>query len=265
MTHVSLPGFKPPRFQSLRTIIALILREMSTTYGRSPGGYLWVILEPVASIALLSVAFSLMLRAPSLGTSFLLFYATGYLPFSLYNHMTGKLAHALKFSKSLLAYPRVTWVDAILARFILTLLTEITVFCIVISTILTFTDTRAVLSIEPILSAVGMAAVVGAGVGLMNCLLVGLYPVWGRIWAIVTRPMFIASGIFFTYEDMPKTVQDILWWNPVLHVVGEMRRGFYPTYEASYVSLAYSYGVGGVLVLLGLILLRRHHKRVLEN
>ena len=27
---------------------------MGTTYGRSPGGYLWAILEPVAGIALLS-------------------------------------------------------------------------------------------------------------------------------------------------------------------------------------------------------------------
>lgn len=265
MTHTPLPGFTPPRFQSLRTILALMLREMSTTYGRSPGGYLWVVLEPVAAIALLSLAFSLMLRAPSLGTSFLLFYATGFLPFGLYGSVSGKLSNALKFSRSLLAYPRVTWIDALLARFTLTLLTEVTVFCIVISGVLIFDDTRAVISIGPILTAIGMAAAVGGGVGLMNCLLGGLYPVWARIWSILSRPMFIASGIFFLYEDMPKVAQDILWWNPVLHAVGEMRRGFYPTYEASYVSLTYGYGVGGVLALLGLILLRRHHKRILEN
>ena len=39
-------------FASLRCVIALMLREMATTYGRSPGGYLWVMLEPIAGIAL---------------------------------------------------------------------------------------------------------------------------------------------------------------------------------------------------------------------
>ncbi|MEL6475009.1 MAG: sugar ABC transporter permease, partial [Pseudomonadota bacterium] len=32
------------RFASLRSIIALMLREMATSYGRSPGGYLWAVL-----------------------------------------------------------------------------------------------------------------------------------------------------------------------------------------------------------------------------
>ena len=41
------PQLRPPRVQTFRTISALIMREMQTTYGRSPGGYLWAVLEPV--------------------------------------------------------------------------------------------------------------------------------------------------------------------------------------------------------------------------
>ena len=33
----------PRRFATARTIMALILREMSTRYGRTPGGYLWTV------------------------------------------------------------------------------------------------------------------------------------------------------------------------------------------------------------------------------
>lgn len=100
---------------------------------------------------------------------------------------------------------------------------------------------------------------------MMNCLLNGVVQIWSSIWSIVTAPLFFASGVFFLYEDMPEFAQDILWWNPILHAVGEMRRGFYPTYEASYVSLSYGYGLSAMLILLGLIFLRRHHKLVLEN
>ncbi|WP_311200115.1 hypothetical protein [Phaeobacter inhibens] len=55
---------------TLRTVAALVLREMSTRYGRTPGGYLWGILEPLAAILFLSLGFSLVIRTPSLGTSF---------------------------------------------------------------------------------------------------------------------------------------------------------------------------------------------------
>jgi hypothetical protein len=58
------PNRRPRFLASFRTITALILREMATTYGRSPGGYLWAVLEPVAGVALLSLVFSLALRNP---------------------------------------------------------------------------------------------------------------------------------------------------------------------------------------------------------
>ena len=51
-------------FASMRTISALVLREMSTRYGRTPGGYIWSLLEPIAAILFLSLGFSLVIRTP---------------------------------------------------------------------------------------------------------------------------------------------------------------------------------------------------------
>ena len=93
------------RFGSARAVMALILREMATTYGRSPGGYLWAIIEPVFGIAILSLVFSALVRAPALGISFPMFYATGMLPFLLYSSVQGKVAGGLTYSRALLAYP----------------------------------------------------------------------------------------------------------------------------------------------------------------
>ena len=259
-----LPTLPVRRFQSLRTIAALILREMGSTYGRSPGGYAWALLEPIGAILLLSVGFSLLIRTPSLGTSFLLFYATGYLPFSMFQTVSQKVATALRYSRALLAYPRVTWADAIIARFTLTVLTECVVFAVLVAGILALADTRAVIEPGAILIGLAMAALLGLAAGLMNALLFGLYPVWQQIWSILTRPLFLASGVFFLYDDMPKQVRDLLWWNPLLHATGEVRRGVYPTYAAPYVSAPYVFGIALGFVALGLLLLRRYHKRVLE-
>lgn len=251
--------------RSGRTVSALILREMGSTYGRSPGGYLWALLEPIGALLLLSLAFSLMIRAPSLGTSFILFYATGFLPFQVYMKIEGTLNGALNYSKSLLAYPRVTWLDAILARFILNFLTNVLVFFLVVTGILMVIDSRTIIDVVPIATGLALMAALGLGVGLVNAVLKGLFPVWKNVWSILTRPLFIASGIFFLYEDLPPLAQDILWWNPLFHGTGLVRTGFFPTYDAAYVSLPYCFGVALVLIALGLMLMRAHYKKVLEN
>lgn len=258
------PGDLPP-FTATRSILGLMLREMGSTYGDSPGGYIWAVLQPLGMIAVLTLGFSLLVRAPSLGTSFILFYATGFLTYDMYNQLMTKVGGALKYSKAMLAYPRVTWLDAILARIILNMLTLMTVTCIVLSGILMLIDTRTVLAIQPILTGLILCVLLGAGTGMMNCLLMGLFPVWTVIWRILSRPMFIASGTLFIYEDMPPLVQDILWWNPILHGTGLVRTGFYPTYYASYISLEYSFGVALTLFAAGLLFLRAYHEKVLSS
>jgi len=251
--------------RTARTVFALIMREMTTTYGQSPGGYIWAVLQPLGGIILLSLAFSLFARAPSLGTSFVLFYATGYMPFEIYTQLSNRIGMALQYSKPLLAYPGVTWLDAVLARFILNTLVGMTVFAILIVGIMIVVNTRTHIDILPILTGVALVALIGLGVGMMNCLLIGYFPVWERIWSIVNRPLFLASGIFFLYDDVPPIGQDIVWWNPLIHAIGHVRTGFYPSCQPTYISLPYAFAVALVLVLLALIFLRNGYKAVLER
>lgn len=255
---------QPPSLRAARTVGALMLREMSARYGNSPGGYLWSVLQPLGMVLVLSVGFSLLLRSPSLGTSFLMFYATGYLPFIFYAEITSKTSVSLQYSRTLLAYPGVVWIDSILARFILNFVTSAVVFCIVISGIMIMTETRTILSLEPIFVGLAICTLVGLGVGLMNAVLFGLVPIWERIWPILSRPMFIASGVLFLYEDLPEGAQNFLWWNPLLHGTGLVRMGFYPTYHAEYVSVIYCFLVSLSAIALGLIFLRSKHKKILE-
>lgn len=249
----------------MRTIIALILREMGATYGQSPGGYVWAVVQPIGIIVILSIGFSLLVRSPSLGTSFLLFYATGFLPFDMYSILSQKIASALRYSRPLLAYPRVTWLDAILGRFVLNALTLLTVSCIVLIAIIVFVDSRTVLDVKYIALGFTLAATLGLAVGIINCLLMGLFPVWTIIWNVLSRPMFIASGVLFLYEDLPSGAQAILWWNPVMHATGLMRKGFYSTYNGSYISLQYSFGIALLLIAVGLLFMRSNHQRVLQE
>jgi capsular polysaccharide transport system permease protein len=254
------------RFATPRVVTALILREMASTHGRKPGGYFWAVMEPVAGIALLSWIFtSIGFRSPSLGTNFAIFYATGLLPFYVFTGVSQKLTQALVYSRSLLAYPRVTVVDVLLARFLLALLTQLLVACVVLTGLRLMVDTGTQLLLGHIVLGFAMAAALAAGVGVANCFLITRFPLWSTAWSVMTRPLVLVSGVILTLEKIPTEYWHWFLWNPIVHVVAEVRTGFYHGYEPTYISPLYVFGVSLALAVVGFLFLWRYHRDVLED
>ena len=253
------------RFAAGRVVTALVLREMATRYGRSPGGYVWAVLEPVGFIAILSVAFGLVMHTPPLGRSFLLFYATGFLPFHLYQSLHGTISASIRFSRPLLMFPAVTWLDAVIARFVLNLLTGLVVIALVLGGVLVVERVAVLPDLPALVVALGLTAFVGLGVGTLNCLLFGLFPLWETIWGIAMRPLILISGVFFLVEDLPRAVQAVLWFNPLVHLIALMRGAVYPTYASQYAAPLYPALIGAVALGLGLLFLRGWHKDIIAR
>ncbi|RKF13477.1 sugar ABC transporter permease [Roseovarius spongiae] len=248
-----------------RAILALMLREMATTYGRSPGGYLWAVIEPAAGVALLTVVFSIGFRAPPLGVSFPLFYATGVLPFLMFTDVANKIGQTVQFSQALLRYPRVTFLDAILARLFLNGGVQMMAGVIVLAFIVLGLGARASVDFAALGAAALLALGLAAGIGTLNAFLSLAWPLWTTIWAIATRPLFIVSCIFFLYRSVPQPWDGLLWFNPLVHVTGLMRQGVYPFYRPDYVSPLYVAGVAAACFISGLFLLWRHHRDILHR
>lgn len=247
-----------------RATLALILREMSTRYGRHAGGYLWAVAEPLGAILILAIGFSLILPAPPLGVSFLLFYASGFVPFALFQSVQVTVARALIFSRPLLNYPALRWIDAVIARFVLNALTGFLVAGLVLGVVLAIGPVQVVPNFGAILLALGLAAILGLGMGVLNTALMGLFPVWEHIWSILTRPLFLASGILFLPSDLQPALRDLLWFNPLIHQVDLMRAGLYAFY-APEVSILFVLGCALVPLALGLALLQLYHDVILSR
>jgi capsular polysaccharide transport system permease protein len=254
-----------PRFQRLRVIFALMVREMGGTYGRSAGGYLWAIAQPLGGVILLAVAFSLALRTPPLGTSFMLFYATGIVPFTMYNSMATAASGVVRSNRGLLNYPVVSALDAIFATFALNLMTQAVIGIILFAGIVPILDLHIVLEPWPAMLALLLAALLGLGIGTLNCVLFGFFPTWKNVWGVLTRPLFILSGVLFTFEEAPTAFQKVLWFNPLVHVIGLSRTGFYGEYAPQFISLPYVLVVSLASFVIGAHLLRRHESFLIEQ
>lgn len=199
-----------------------------------------------------------------MGISFPVFYATGMLPFLMFIDVHGKLAQALNYSKQLLAYPSVTFVDALAARFLLNLLTQIMVGYIIFTVLLVSFEHRTTVSLSEVIIAYAYTALLALGFGTFNCYLFIRFPIWQQAWSIINRPLFILSGIFILFDSIPQPYQDWLWWNPLIHVIGMMRAAFYPTYDAEYADPAYIALLSLTMLAAGMLLLRKNYRDLLQ-
>lgn len=259
------PHRGPVPFQRLRVLFAMIVRETGTKFGRSYGGYFWAIAEPLGGIVMLTLGFSIALREPPMGNNFALFYATGVIPFMLFSNVSRSVAAAIQTNRGLLRYPVVTPLDTVFSKFILDVLTMFMVAVLLFSGVILFYGLVVDFDAGAAALAFTLAALLGLGLGTLNCVLFGFFPTWKNVWGVLTRPLFLMSGMFYTFQSLPVVVQDVLWWNPLIHVVGLMRAAFYSGYEAEYASPLYVLGISGVLFVIGAYLLRRHASVLIEE
>lgn len=248
---------KNRRFKTLRVLFALVLRELSTSDSRASLGFLWLIIEPVAAMALLTLIMSLLARTPPLGTNFPLFYVTGLLPFQMYSQLSAKSSSAVRFSKPLLGFPAVTAVDAILARCIVSITINVMLFAAMIVIIIIGYDLNVIIDYARLAESLALSAILGMGIGVINVVPFLASPTYGNIWNILNRPMMLLSGVIFLHDEMSPWAQDMLWWNPVVHIVGMMRQAFYPSYSGTYVSATYVILVSFGTFAFGLLLMKR--------
>jgi capsular polysaccharide transport system permease protein len=264
MTPREAAGGAPVPFQRLRVLFALVVREMTTKFGRSWGGYVWAIAEPLGGVLMLTFVFSFAFRRPPLGSNFPLFYATGIVPFYLFTGVSGSVSQALTSNRGLLTYPVVRPLDAVLSKFVTEFLTLFVVGLLLYTGIFIHYRLPVTLDLAAIFNGFLLMGLLGLGIGTLNCVLFRFWPTWRHIWSVLTKPLFIISGMFFTFESLPAAGQAVLWYNPLVHAIGMIRSGFYTGYEAAYVTPLYPLGIAGTSFVLGAYLLRRHRSRLLE-
>lgn len=263
----STPGHRAgkPSFQWLRVVFALVVRDMGTRFGKSSGGYFWAIAEPLGGIVMLSLVFGMALRKPPMGESFMMFYASGVITFSMFRTVSGGVSSAISSNKGLLTYPVVTVFDAVLAKFLLNFLTVCVLAAVLFASIILSLNVPVTLDFGAILLSLFLAALLGLGVGAVNCVLFGFFPTWKNIWSVLTRPLYLLSGIFYVYETLPAPLKTVLWYNPIVHLIALMRAGFYGFYHPHFISYSYVLGISMVTFVIGAYLMRRHASFLLEQ
>lgn len=247
-----------------RVIYALILRETRTRYGKTRIGYLWALFEPLAHMLIFAAIFSFIGRSSPLGGSVAMLVLTGLFPYNLFSNLATQLMNAVEANKVLLSYPHVTPFDVMVSRAILEVATQVIVFSFVLL-ILAVQDLwdMNIGSVIDVIMVVLVGSLLGVGLGLMNAVLAFKFPSYANIFGMILRPLYFLSGIFFVVSYMSTDIQNIMYYNPIAHLIEWFRSAMYPGYESSFLDKQYILNFTLTVVFFGLLFLRlaRHKIR----
>ena len=253
----------------IRVIKALLYREILAQYGATKMGYLWAIVLPMSQTFILAVIFWGIGRADIFGTDFgsiTLFIATGFLSLNLFTGISNQVMNSNNANKALFGYPLVLPFDAMLARVILSTTTTLVSFAATLLLLnqLDFWDPE-IDSILRFMGVVSVTALLGLGVGLINSYLVLYFPSFTNIYSIMTRPLLFMSGVFYLASDqLPPTVLNIIYYNPILHCTEWLRSAFYNEWESKFIDYSYLIPFTVITLFIGLLTQRLSQKKARE-
>lgn len=251
--------------QHVRVVSAMMIRETTTRYGGKFGGYLWAFVDPVAHVVLMTLIFRAMVHIPALGTSFAMFFATGFLPWMFYNSMTTWIGGTIRANKALLSYPVVSPIDALVARYIVQTGTSVAVAAIVMWIVAAIDHTRLSVDAATLAAATATATLMGFGIGFINITLYARFPLYEKFYTMASRPLFFMSGVFFLTDSIPKPYSEYMLWNPIAHVIMWFRAGVYSEYRPHGLDPAYAIWMTAIYIAVGMVLLTVSGREIREG
>ena len=183
-----------------------------------------------------------------------LFMITGFVPFMLFRECMNQLQGSIKQNKSLLGFPQVTTFDVIAARALLEVAVLSTVFAVMITGAHIIGLEVRVQNPLGVMAALALLALFGTGIGFSLACIVPLIPSLGQLMNVVfARPLFYASGLFFTADSIPHPYLDYILLNPLLHMIELLRSSFFYSFETTHASWRYAVEATFVSLASGLI------------
>jgi capsular polysaccharide transport system permease protein len=237
-----------------RILLALMLREARTRYGRRQLGYIWALIEPIIHISMFAGIYYYASRGAPLGDNIVTFLATGLAVFLGFRNTMSRTQGGYSSNEALLSFPIVKVLDVFVGRAILELATWVLVMLIIFGSLLAFGYAAPPRDVLILMSAIGLLFLLGFGCGMSIGLISEFFPSVGSLLSVPQRLLYFTSGVFYLPDTMLLAMRDIIGWNPVLHGITLFRTGYYHYYDSQMLDVAYlaEWAVGSTVFALAL-------------
>lgn len=240
--------------RQLRIVSALTIREVRLRNSKHAFKQLFDLGEMLFAIVIHWFIYHLMSHRLLIGDSLLLFIMTGLFPVLYFRIISQRAATAIDAARTVTVVPYVEALDFAIARCFIEFISFTMVFAFALAMMGLTESSHYWLPYRPlaIVQFLVIISLFSFGIGLINAVLIYLFPVWRFIWAVIARVQIFFSAIFYIPEYMNEQMRYYLSLSPVMHFVALCRTAFYPTYPTHLLSVSYLLGWTAVVMVLGL-------------
>lgn len=248
-----------------RILFALLMRELSTRYGRENIGFLWLIAEPMIFTSGVSIMWSMIRPSFENGIGIVPFVVTGYLPLILTRQVVGYTVGGVRNNAQLLYHRQISPLHLLLGRIIIETI-GVTFAAVVILFIYHVAGLmplpRDFSDVAYIYGGWFLLAWLSGGLAMTMGALAEIFDFVERFVQIITYILIPLSGAFLMAGSMPPKIRDVTLKVPFIHEFEMIRRGFFGESVVTYFNIPYAVAWAAGVSVLGLFLVQYVRGRV---
>ncbi|EQA97220.1 ABC transporter permease [Sphingobium sp. HDIP04] len=244
------------RIQML-VVKALMIRELTTRFGRENIGFLWLMAEPLMFAGLVGLVWTLMKGTEMHGISVVAFVVSGYVPLTFFRHGVSKSANIFVANGALLYHRQVKILDFIFVRVLIEMIGSMMAF-VFIAVILGYFE------LFPMPHDLGYL-LAGWGIYVLFVLsictvIAPLSEVSELVEKLIPVTTYIAipfSGTFNLVSWLAPEARSFLMWSPMVSGMELMRYGIFGSAMQPYYDISKAITVSVCFLAIGLLMCRR--------
>lgn len=218
-----------------RVLVALSVRQLMTKYGRNNIGFLWIVLEPMILCAGVLVVRSIISAGEENGVSLIGMLWTGYIPLTLWRHISNAGVNMLRQCANLLYHRDISLLDCFGSNL------TIEIGGCTIAGALVYWVIYSLGCIEPIYD-IGLLLAGWLELAFVSASVMVLFAVMTAIWEWSDRfiqpfqyLLLPLCGFFYMVEWLPSYAQKMAVWMPTVNTYEMIRAGLWgPTVTTHY-------------------------------
>ena len=244
---------------------ALMMREMTTRFGREGLGMAWVIGEPLVFCLGVLVLWSFTKPAYEHGVRLAPFVMSGYMCLILIRHMIGALVNALQANLGLLYHRNVAPLHIFGARVMLEVVGTTAAFIVVYLVLLALGQVSLPRDYLLLYAGWFLLAWISMGFSLILTGLAMRYEMVERVVGLIGYLLIPLSGVFMMADWAPPQVREILLYVPFVHGVEMVRAGIFSEFIPTHYDAKYALMWGAIFNIFGLALIAGARDRIIVD
>ena len=240
-----------------RVIGALMIRELTTRFGRENIGFLWMMVEPLLFAVLVGILWTFMNGPTKHGVSVMAFCVSGYIPLVLFRGSVSRSVGLFQANMSLMYHRQIKIMDFVLVRFLIEWIGHMMAYFFIMILLIA-------LGVFPVPYRLGfllLGWLYYSFFTLSVCFILApaseMSEILEKFMPVTTYLMIPFSGTFYRASWLTAEARHVVLYFPPVHAMEMMRYGIFGHHMTPHFDYFYPLAVSAVMLAFGLLLCRR--------